>query len=519
MMNGDTGLFGALYLRISRAKGENEDTLQNHRELMQEFCREHGYTFEIYEEIVSGGKHQLEARPQLQKLIHNIERYEAIFVVALDRLSRNGFVSQLIKKACIDHDVKIITPTQTFDLAGSEGSRLLYDISSMYAVMEYEMIGRRTKTNKLQRAVRGEHVSGQAAYGYRRNPDTRQLEIYEPEAGVVRYMFKLYLQGFSCRKIADLLNGDGFKTQQLHDYLPTNIQTILRNPVYKGTLVYRDRKRIREGNVYSYKVLETIITEHVHPAIISPDQWEEANRKRVKSEQTGTFTREKPAGQTGATMLKDLLFCGRCGKKLEIAKRKNDTLFIRHCRHVLPDSRMKCNNQGMKLQLLEEKVLSELQRHKEHRLAALLQQQELRNSLMDLKERLLLIEHQLQENEQAQPQLIEVGRAKITIQEKMKIVMKVKALMEQRPLLYESKEKLRRQIRNLETMPQAELTAHRSGSFETFQSLPAEKQNEILKQFVPRIHYVRVMPEEIRKLPVRSPERQAYPFHFIIEYF
>ncbi|MFB5762282.1 recombinase family protein [Paenibacillus medicaginis] len=73
MLNGGTGLFGALYLRISRAKGENEDTLQNHRELMQEFCREHGYTFEIYEEIVSGGKHQLEARPQLQKLIHNIE--------------------------------------------------------------------------------------------------------------------------------------------------------------------------------------------------------------------------------------------------------------------------------------------------------------------------------------------------------------------------------------------------------------------------------------------------------------
>ncbi|MFB5764067.1 recombinase family protein, partial [Paenibacillus medicaginis] len=276
-MNGITGIFGALYLRISRSKGENKDTLQNHRELMEEFCREHDYTFEVYEEIVSGGKQQLEARPQLQKLLRNLGRYQAIFAVSLDRLSRNGMISQIIKKECIEHDVKIITPTQVFDLAGSEASRHLYDISSLYASMEYEMIGRRTKVNKMQRARRGEHVSGRAAYGYWRNPDTRKLEIYEPEAGMVRYIFKLYLRGLSCRKIADRLNGDGLKTQQLHDFLPITIQQILRNPVYKGTLVFHNRQRIKKGQVYHYKIVETIVTEDAHPAIIPVEEWERAN--------------------------------------------------------------------------------------------------------------------------------------------------------------------------------------------------------------------------------------------------
>ncbi|MFB5270063.1 recombinase family protein, partial [Paenibacillus enshidis] len=82
---------------------------------------------------------------------------------------------------------------------------------------------------------------------------------------MVRYIFKLYLRGLSCRKIADRLNGDGLKTQQLHDFLPITIQQILRNPVYKGTLVFHNRQRIKKGQVYRYQIVETIVTEDAHP--------------------------------------------------------------------------------------------------------------------------------------------------------------------------------------------------------------------------------------------------------------
>ncbi|MFB5270045.1 recombinase family protein, partial [Paenibacillus enshidis] len=174
---------------------ENEDTLQNHREIMTEFCRQNGYTYEVYEEIVSGGKYDLGERPQLQQLLQNIEKYKAIFTVSLDRLSRNGVISQQIKQVCMDYRIKIITPSQTFDLCNSLEDRVLYDVSSMFAVMEYEMIGRRNKYNRMQRARRGEYVSGKPAFGYRRNKTTSKLEIYEPEAEVVRYIFKLHSEG------------------------------------------------------------------------------------------------------------------------------------------------------------------------------------------------------------------------------------------------------------------------------------------------------------------------------------
>ncbi|MFB5270060.1 zinc ribbon domain-containing protein, partial [Paenibacillus enshidis] len=91
-------------------------------------------------------------------------------------------------------------------------------------------------------------------------------------------------------------------------------------------------------------------------------------QKKSGNELTGTkwnggadpFTRERPADKTGDTLLKDLLFCGICGRKLKIDRKNNGTFLIMPCRKVLPDSGITCNNQGVKLQSLEEEVLQQL---------------------------------------------------------------------------------------------------------------------------------------------------------------
>ncbi|MFM9279725.1 recombinase family protein [Paenibacillus jiagnxiensis] len=518
-MNEITGAFGATYLRISMDKGENEDTLQNHRELMEEFCGENHYTSEVYEEIVSGGKHNLGARPELQKLIDNIERYQAIFTVSLDRLSRNGLVSQQIKQLCIDHEIKIITPSQTFDLAGSLEDRLMYDVSSLFAALEYEMIGRRNKVNKMQRARRGEYVSGRPAYGYRRSRESKKLEIYQPEAEVVRYIFKLYKDGLGSRKIADILNREGFKTRLANAFRPSTIRRILRNPVYKGSVVYQHRKRVKENGEYRYKTLKSIITDHAHPAIIQPDEWEQTRQKQAERRTETMRTYERQAVKTGTTMLKDLLFCGVCGRKLVIRKEKNGVFTIKPCDNLLPGSNTKCYNQGMRLKFLEEEVVLKLQAYKQ-RLAAQLQllvQQETDTILMDLHERLALMEKQLQENERLQEKLLDLALTESFSSEKFK--MKAHALLEQGQLLEESKKEIMQQIQSIEAVPSIDQLTQMIELFEEFQNLTPEEQNVTLKQFVKRIHYKRVMPAGIRRRSTRNQERQAYPFSFNIEYF
>ena len=49
----------AIYLRISQEKrGENVETLENHRQILYEFCKENGYTYEEYGEVISSQEFQ-----------------------------------------------------------------------------------------------------------------------------------------------------------------------------------------------------------------------------------------------------------------------------------------------------------------------------------------------------------------------------------------------------------------------------------------------------------------------------
>lgn len=512
-------IFGALYLRISRDKGENEDTLQNHREMMHDFCGRNGYTYQSYEEIVSGGKYEIEARPQLQKLIENIGHYQAIFAISLDRLSRNGLVSQQIRQLCIDYDIKIITPTQEFDLANSDEDRLLYDISSVFASREYEMIGKRNKLNKMQRARRGEYISGKPAYGYRRNQLSKKLEIYEPEAEVVRYIFKLHGQGLGSRRIVDILNAEGYKPQLSNAFNLPTVKRIISNPVYKGTVVFNNRKRVKEDGKYTYKTMETILTENAHPAIILPEEWEQANRERVERAAKAKTIREKPAKVTGVTMLKDLLFCGICGRKLAIKKEPNGAYSLKSCSYQLPNSAEKCSNCGIKLEYLEEEVVATLRNHKEHlkKELQLLEQEDVTNIEADLKEQLAHVKAQINENQRKQNNLIDLAIKGIFSHNELK--EKKQDLINEQQALELTQEKLQEQAESINVTSYIDRITHVINLLDVFEDLPVEAKNRALKQFIRKIHYTRNIPEELRKLSTRNRERREYPFEYSIEYF
>ncbi|MFB5269862.1 recombinase family protein [Paenibacillus enshidis] len=509
----EVGCFGATYLRISRDKGENEDTLQNHREIMTEFCRQNGYTYEMYEEIVSGGKYELEERPQLQQLLQNIEKYKAIFTVSLDRLARNGVISQQIKQVCIDHEIKIITPSQTFDLCNSLEDRVLYDVSSMFAVMEYEMIGRRNKYNRMQRARRGEYVSGKPAFGYRRNGTTSKLEIYEPEAEVVRYIFKLHSEGLGKQKIADILNSEGYKTQRQRSFQPSTVKAIINNPVYKGCLVLHDRKYTKENGEHTFKVVDTIITDDAHPAIIAPDEWEQAKRERAERGAKAAAQREKATVKTGTTMLKDLLYCGICGGKLFVTK-----YLIKPCEYLLPDSGEKCGNHGMRLILLEEEVLCKLQAHRERLWQGLLhiQQQDALHLLPGFRKHREHTEQQMEEVQQLQSELEELAGTGIFGDEE--IGVQANRLLRMEHALQEMKEKVLQQIQKLESSGVEEMEGILD-MLDQFPNQTPEDQNQTLKQFIRRIDYKRRLPEEIKALSANNRERLKSPFSYTIEYW
>ncbi len=514
-------LFGALYLRISRDKGENEDTLQNHREIMHDFCKKNGYTFEFYQEIISGGKQSIEHRPQLQRLISNIDKYQAIFAISLDRLSRNGLVSQQIKQLCIDYDIKIITPSQEFDLANSQEDRTLFDVSSMFATMEYEMIGKRNKQNKIQRAKRGEWVSSQPPLGYKRNPETKKLEINEEEATIIRYIFKLHSQGYGSFKIRDILNEEGYKPKRSNAFNLPTIKRIIRNPAYKGTIVFNNRKRTKENGKYVYKTIESIICDNAHPPIILPDEWDNANRDRVDRAEKFILTREKPTIKSEITMLHGLVYCGKCGRKMTIRKdsKSNTGYTIKTCEYLIQGTDKKCGNNGIRVIYVEEKVLEDLKLEKEkiEKQIDLLEQNDLSNIEEEISIKISKVENQLKENEKHQNNLKELAISGVYSHDEIRD--NKQKLLDREGILKQELSNLQVKLENIDVSYQIEQKKKIVQLIDEIENVPPDKQNEFLKQFVNKIIYTRDIPNHIQELSTQNIQRRTYPADVDVDYF
>lgn len=512
-------LHGATYLRISRVKGENEDTLQNHMEILQEFLRNDGHTYDTYSEIISGGKHSIEERPELEKLISNIDKYDAVFCISLDRLARNGVVSQQIKQLCIDNEVLIVTPSQTYDLANKQEDRILYDVSSMFATMEYEMIGKRNKLNKMQRASRGEWVSGGTAFGYMRNEDTKKLEIYETEAKVVRYIFELYGEGLGSRRIVDRLNDEGYRTKRSNAFTTSTIKKIITNPVYKGTIQLLDKKRVKENGKFISRVVDTISTPNSHPAIIPLERWEQANRERTDRTETARIIREKPSKVMGTASLKDLLFCGNCGRKLSIRTEPSGSFMVRRCEKHNISTGERCNNSGIKHEYIETDIFAMLMTRKQQLQddLFLLEQEDTTAVETDLSGRLLHIENEIQHNTAQQKKLLELAMADVFSLDEIR--ERKQKLFEQLQTLENAKVGLLEQINAIDIVSYKERITKTINLLKIIDTLDPPEQNEALKQFIKRINYTRQIPTDIKKLSTRNPERRFFPFVVKIEFF
>lgn len=100
---------------------------------------------------------------------------------------------------------------------------------------------------------RGLHTGGRC-YGYRsrRDQDGVRLEIFEPEAAIVRRIFQLYADGHSLKTIPKKLNAERVmspRPQQgriSRSWCPSSIRVILHNPRYIGQVVWSRKHKVQD---------------------------------------------------------------------------------------------------------------------------------------------------------------------------------------------------------------------------------------------------------------------------------
>ena len=220
----------------------------------------------------------------------------------------------------------------------------------------------------------GEFIGAFAPYGYDKDPkDKNVLIVDEAVAGVVRDIFRWFVDGMSKGGIAKLLNekgipnptaykrSRGFKYQNPHAaendglWNPTCVSRLLQNPMYTGIMVQGKQK------VISYKVHGRMATDesdwfvvpNTHPAIVDRETFDKAQSLHKRD------TRTAP-GKRDLYLFSGFVRCADCQKAMSRKSSKGFTYYV--CRTNRDKSAQACTKHTIREDVLETVVLTVLQK-------------------------------------------------------------------------------------------------------------------------------------------------------------
>lgn len=121
-------------------------------------------------------------------------------------------------------------------------------------------------------------------FGYKYIKETRELQIIEDEAEVIRKIFALYNEGLGFRKILNWLEDNKVTNRQGKLFGSTTLQRMVSNPAFKGWLI---RNKMDSPLVFSSKKSATLKDEsewEIHrgviPAIVTEEVFDLAQSTR-----------------------------------------------------------------------------------------------------------------------------------------------------------------------------------------------------------------------------------------------
>lgn len=209
-------------------------------------------------------------RPKYKEMMENIDYWDAILVLKMDRIHRNQknfteMIDQLKKKG-----KDFVSATESLDTSTAIG-RFVMNIIQGIAQLESEQIGERvafamdTKAKNLQ----VEYMGGRTPFGYKLN--SGKLKEIPEKLEIVKKCFDLYIQGSSFRSLGKQLG--------ISD---TTIRYYLNNIFYAGYERYkwycRKLKTVnplisRElWNITQIEMRSRCKTHHYEPIIIPENQ-------------------------------------------------------------------------------------------------------------------------------------------------------------------------------------------------------------------------------------------------------
>lgn len=361
-----------LYARVSSDdRGREGRNLAGQLEMCRDFALQNGWTIvaELSEDDrgASGASFELPELNRARDMAQNKE-FDVLVVRELDRLSR-----KLAKQLIVEEQLNRAGVEVAYVMASYENSpegRLNKHIRATIAEYEREKIAERMVRGRRQVVRNGKIMlhGNKPPFGYHMSSDGANLEIFEPEAMIVRLIYTLYVDGdesgrkLSLRKIAERLTkmnvptwADSrvgmFKKRAKGEWSGRLVQRILMAETYAGTWHYGKR------NATNYKINppEYHLTLNV-PAIVSRDVWERAQlqRKANFTESTRNLKRNY--------LLRSRVRCGHCNASVNCYATVNNgneakAYFYYRCNGVMGNiANVTCNLPSFRVDIVDKLV-------------------------------------------------------------------------------------------------------------------------------------------------------------------
>jgi len=237
----------AIYTRVSSDEQVKGYSLDTQEDKLRDYCKLHDCVLDekhiFREEGVSGAEKN---RPMLDKLAECAEKKEIdlVLVYKIDRLSRVLLDLLEFTKRLEKNGVGLKSLTEPIDTTNPIG-KCIFQILGSFAEFERGVIRERTIEGQIRHKREGNWTSGITPFGYNYSKETKKLSINKKEAGIVRKIFKLFVD--------DRENIHRIQTRLNELKIPTKFDNMGKNKRMNGVGFWNKRTigRIINGEIYT----------------------------------------------------------------------------------------------------------------------------------------------------------------------------------------------------------------------------------------------------------------------------
>lgn len=191
----------AIYTRVSTEdQAQDGFSLDAQLDRLRAYCTARAWIV-AGEYIDAGYSGRNTRRPNYNKMFENIEAWDGILVIKMDRIHRNRLNFIEMMKDLKKKDKQFISMQESLDTSTAMG-RFVMGIIQDIAQLESEQIGERVAIAMLQKAKESQEFMGhRIPFGYSWDPKKQRFIPKKEELMLVKTVFQMYIDGFTMRQI------------------------------------------------------------------------------------------------------------------------------------------------------------------------------------------------------------------------------------------------------------------------------------------------------------------------------